>query len=369
MIAKGSWICLKYRPALIHSRTSLPAFMAVCLKLLFRRKFLYDADSVLSDEYADIGHLSTDSNGFKFLRWSEGWARKNADEIIVLTDVLRQIYRNDLGVIQPIDVIPCCVDSSKFEFSPDARQSIRAELGVGDEPLLAYVGKVGSWYLVEETFQFFKAFRSKAPGARLLIVSTDQAEVFDEIADKLGIGRELYFVRRSSYEKVREWLSAADVGLALIKQVPSKRGSSPVKLAEYLSCGLPVVITDGIGDCTRVINENQVGVVLPHTGDTDTLAAGAAELSSLLTEKDELRARCERTAFKEFDSRAVGGPRYRAVYRRLLDSKTESDPAPVDHASDDAIPVEPENSRVSNQRVKGRFRDELDQRVQGLSGL
>ena len=67
VLAMGSWICLKHRPKLIHSRTSLPAFMAVLLKKLFRRRFLYDADSILSDEYADTGHLPPTSSGFRFL--------------------------------------------------------------------------------------------------------------------------------------------------------------------------------------------------------------------------------------------------------------------------------------------------------------
>jgi glycosyltransferase involved in cell wall biosynthesis len=342
VIATGSWICIRRRPTLIHSRTSLPVFAAVCLKLIFRRKFLYDADSMLSDEYADIGHLSTESYGFRFLRWSEGWARTNADAVIVLTDALRQIYRNDLKVKQPIDVIPCCVDSSKFQFNPEARREIRAQLGVEDEPLLVYVGKVGSWYLVEETFHFFKAFRTHSPEAKLLIVSTDPAGVFDDIAAKLGISRDVYLVRKSSYEKVPEWLSAADAGLALIKQVPSKRGSSPVKLAEYLACGLPVVITDHIGDCTSVINDYRVGVVLPNAEDSDVVASGAAELSSLVAEKDQLRSRCRSAAVKEFDVHGVGGARYRAIYGRFFDGEFHNRMGTSRSASDDKTAIEHE---------------------------
>jgi len=322
VLARGSWICLKHRPTLIHSRTSLPAFMAVCLKVLFRRRFLYDADSLLSDEYADIGHLSAASTGLKFLKWSEGWARKNADEIIVLTDVMRRIYKDELGVTQRIQVIPCCVDSSKFEFSRIARETIREELGIADEPLLVYVGKAGSWYLVEETFIFFNEFRKQSPDAMLLIVSTDPAAVFDEIAFRLGIGPDLYFVRKSTYEKVREWLSAADVGLALIKQVPSKRGSSPVKLAEYLSCGLPVVITDRIGDCSRIINDNRVGAVLPNAHTSQAFEAAGAELRSLLADRQALRLRCQATAEAEFDLKVAGTPRYRSIYDRLLDHES-----------------------------------------------
>jgi len=292
--------------------------MAVFLKKLFRRRFLYDADSILSDEYADTGHLSPTSYGLRFLRWSEQWARKNADEVIVLTDVMREIYRTELGVKQRIEVIACCVDSSKFQFSSESRKSIRECLGINDEPLLIYVGKVGSWYLVDETFAFFNTFREQVPDAKMLIISTDAPEVFRSIADRFGISEELYFVRASSYDKVSEWLSSADVGLALIKQVPSKRGSSPVKLAEYLSCGLPVVVTDGIGDCSRVVNDNRVGVVLANTDGNHPFENGIAELLVLLAETQGLRARCQATAEAEFDLKVAGSPKYRDIYDRLL---------------------------------------------------
>jgi glycosyltransferase involved in cell wall biosynthesis len=317
VLAKGGGVCLKRRPRLIHSRTSLPSFMAVCLKLLFRCKFLYDADSMLSDEYADTGHLSTQSNGYKFLRWSESWARRHADELIVLTEVLRGIYRRDLSVEKRIGVIPCCVDLSKFQYKKEARNRIRKDLGLSDEPVLIYVGKVGSWYLVEETFTFFKAFLARRPGAKLLIVSTDGPELFDRIAIQQEIGREHYFVRTSRYEKVNEWLSAADAGLSLIKQLPSKLGSSPVKFAEYLSCGLPVVSTSGIGDCDRIINDYDVGVVLPNAEEAGALRLGVDGLDRLLAD-NTINERCRSAAAKEFDLVRVGNNGYRMIYERLL---------------------------------------------------
>lgn len=319
LLAKGVRICLKNHPSLIHSRTSLPAFAAVCLAKAFRSKFLYDADSLLSEEYADTGHLARESLGFRFLRWSERWARDNADEIIVLTQTLREQYQTAFGVSKKqINVIPCCVDTSKFTFSVADRVKRRAELGVGDEPLLIYVGKVGSWYLVEQTFFFYEAFRKHSPNAKLLIVSPDPNEAFARIAANHGTGPERFFVRRSSYAAVSEWLSAADAGLAMIKQVPSKRGSSPVKFAEYLSCGLPVVTTDGIGDCSSVVEENRVGVVIERADDPQEIVEAASQLEELLAEGETLRTRCRQTAMQYFDLSAAGHRSYGSIYDRLL---------------------------------------------------
>src|SRR5687768_11743835 len=57
VMAQGIKVCRRHRPRLIHSRSSLPVFAAVMLSKLFRVKFLYDADSLLSEEYLDIGHI------------------------------------------------------------------------------------------------------------------------------------------------------------------------------------------------------------------------------------------------------------------------------------------------------------------------
>jgi glycosyltransferase involved in cell wall biosynthesis len=191
VITTGITVCRRHRPRLIHSRSSLPVFAAVTLSKLFRTKFLYDADSLLSEEYLDVGHVTRDSRGYKFLAWSEKWARKNADHIIVLTERLRDVYLKDFRVTVTVDVIPCCVDTDVFSFDPEARKRLRNDLGTNDDLLFVYVGKVGSWYVVDETFELFKAINEVYPASRLLIISRDGEDVFREIAKKVGVAEYL----------------------------------------------------------------------------------------------------------------------------------------------------------------------------------
>jgi len=313
----GLSILRKHCPSIVHSRSSLPTAIAVTLSKAFKLKFLYDADSMLSEEYADTGHWSRDDNAYKLTARLEGWARRNATEMIVLTETLREDLRRQYHVKVPIEVIPCCVDTEKFKFTAEGRRQKRAELGLTNEKLLTYVGKVGSWYLVEETFDFFKAFYQEQPASRLLIVSRDEPKIFHQIARERGISPDLYFVRSASHSEVAEWLSASEIGLCLIKQARSKRGSSPVKFAEYLSVGLPVVSTDGIGDCTRVIENEKVGVVLRET-NAAAYREAVKQLSNLCAEDpEELARRCRKTAEKEFSLESVGVERYRKIYKRL----------------------------------------------------
>lgn len=318
--ASGALVCLKHKPQIIHSRSSLTTFLSVPLAKIFRADFLYDADSVLSEEYADTNHLLRTSSGFKMLARSEEKARRAAKRIIVLTETLKKDYREKLGVrATPIEVIPCCVDTEKFKFDAQARYERRRELNLNDETLFIYVGKYGSWYLVDETIDFFKRARSENQSAKLLILTQDAPEIFREVFRKKGVKENAYFILSAAHTEVAEWLSAADVGLALIKPLPSKRGSSPVKTSEYLASGLPIISNAGIGDLDAIIERENVGACLRGFEKTDFDQA-LQTISTLLKEKN-LRERCGKTAREYFDLETVGGARYRKIYRDLLGEK------------------------------------------------
>ncbi len=319
--AAGAAICLRHKPRIVHSRSSLTTFLSVPLAKIFRAKFLYDADSVLSEEYADTNHLSRASSGFKMLARNEEKARRAAKRIIVLTETLKKDYREKFGVSDvPIEVIPCCVDTEKFKFDARARDARRRELNLENgETLFIYVGKYGSWYLVDETIDFFKRALAENESAKLLILTQDAPEVFRQVLRKKAVAENSYFIKSAAHGEVAEWLSAADVGLALIKPLPSKRGSSPVKTSEYLASGLPIISTAGIGDLDAIIERENVGAVLRGFGEDDY--AEAMQKINALLEDEKTRERCRQTAYEYFDLEAVGGARYRALYRDLLSAK------------------------------------------------
>jgi glycosyltransferase involved in cell wall biosynthesis len=316
--AVGVFAAVRHGARAVHSRTSIPAAMALAVSLLSGRKFLYDSDSLLSEEYADTGHWAPDGTAYKVTAWFERQSRRRADSVVTLSERLRRDFVEEYGVSAPVAVIPCCVDETRFSFDPRARELRRAELGVGGETLFVYMGKVGERYLVGETFDLFKAARERVGPARLLILSGDDPEAFHRIAAARGVRPELYDVRHSAHEDVSGWLSAADAGLALIRSVRCERGSSPIKTAEYLAAGLPVVITPGIGDHSALVEREGVGVVVDPAAPGGC-EEGAARLGELLARGGEdLRVRCRRAAERHFSLEGVGVARYAAVYEALL---------------------------------------------------
>jgi glycosyltransferase involved in cell wall biosynthesis len=316
-VLTGLWALWHHRPRVVHSRGSIPGAMAMVLRWLCRVEFLYDADSRLSEEYADNGHWSRQSISFRVTALAERWCRRAADRIVVLSERLRDDFIGQFGVRVPIDVIPCCVDTQRFQFDPAARERNRRELGLANEKLFVYVGKLGPRYLVPEVFGLFQSARERIPDARLLVLSGDPPAGFEEIADRSGVAREAFCVKRAGHAEVPGWLSAADAGLALIRPAGCERGSSPIKVGEYLATGLPVLITAGIGDYSELVARRDVGVVLDGQ-DEATRRDAIRHLLDLWQAGDSLRQRCRAAALDHCDLEHVGWARYREIYGRLL---------------------------------------------------
>jgi glycosyltransferase involved in cell wall biosynthesis len=313
-VMTGLRVAFRHRARIVHSRASIPAAMALVISRLCGIKFLYDADSLLSEEYADVGHWRREGVPFRLTAQAEGLARQFADSIIVLSERLRRDYLDEFKAHAPITVIPCCVDVCKFRFQLKASNQLGLK---GEEKLFVYVGKIGSWYLVDETFEFFRIARAKLGSGRLLIVTADAPEAFHQAAERCGVDRRDYYVTRAAHDEVTEWLSASDVGLALIRSVNSKRGSSPVKVSEYLSVGLPVVMTDGIGDYSDLIARKRLGAVLKELTTAAYLESVDA-LTELWSEEAALQKRCRETVEAYASLVPVGATRYQEVYQQLL---------------------------------------------------
>jgi glycosyltransferase involved in cell wall biosynthesis len=159
--------------------------------------------------------------------------------------------------------VPCAVEIEKFVFKESSRREIRDSLLFSERSIVGiYTGKFGGLYYDAEAFDLFaKAFQSIAD-FKLIILTPHKKQ---PIAGKLvqaGIPENSFFISQVSHDKVADYLSAADFAFATYKPSPSKKYLSPIKIAEYWANGLPVLLTEGIGDDSQIIQEEGGGVTV-----------------------------------------------------------------------------------------------------------
>lgn len=295
---------------LVHGRGTVAGAIALAASRMARRAFFYDADGPLSQEYVDAGIWPAGSFLHRLTTRAERCAFRSADRVAVLTrrraDEIACLAR------PPIHILPCAVDTDRFCPRPEARKQFREQdklTGV----VLAYTGKCGGWHLVEPMLDYALELRAIAGEVSLLVLSHDPPEAFAAEARRRGLH---CVVRPVAPAEVPAHLAAADVGLSFRKDAPSQRAASPIKIGEYLACGLPVVITLGTGDYEALLTRERTGVVVDGL-DGDSLRGAARCLQELLKAPD-LPQRCRAVALREVDLSTVVLPRYREIYRSLI---------------------------------------------------
>ena len=295
---------------LVHGRSSVSCGIATIAARLAGTRLFADADGPLSQEYVDAGVWREGSVGHRITAWGEQKSLEYADEVGVLSRHRRNEVTPWVGD-KPIHLLPCAVDLERFRPLHEARQKLRRELEL-DGTVFVYVGKAGGWYDVEGMVRFLEAAKGHFDPLTLLVLTTEEPLAFSELCDAAGIR---HVIRSAEPGEVPGYLSAADVGLCFRHRFPSQLSCSPIKLAEYLACGLPVVASSGCGDYDELIAAERVGVVVPRASDEAALTA-ARELQALLAQPD-VGGRCRSTAEGFLGLDEVVVPRYSEIYERL----------------------------------------------------
>ncbi len=207
------------------------------------------------------------------------------------------------GVLRPAvphTIVGCCVDTSRFYFDPAVRAQQRATLGFGDRFVVGYCGSMAYHQRPDVIAQAFADVLRGMADAHLFVVSHEGQILVDQLA-RLGVGAKHVTARAARHDQVAAYLMAADVGLLLREDSLTNRVASPVKFAEYLRCGLPVILTPYVGDFSNIAEHEQLGATVgfPPTG-AEMLAAAGTLRARLAAAGDAYRTQCSLVAGERF---------------------------------------------------------------------
>jgi len=315
----GIWyaarVIYKNRIKIVHARGHFPAFIPLFLKRVFPMRFIFDMRGLWVEEKVDAGMLPEKGLRYGITKWLEKMLFLSADEIIVLTQALkdrldRYPYLKKRCI--SITVIPTCVDLELFH---PANGFKKTDVVFKDRFVVSYFGSIGTYYNFLAVLDFYKALSARFKNAHLLVMSNTSPSFVRKIIERSGISSERYHLDSVPYEDVPRWLRASDVSLIFYNRRYSREGCSPTKFAEYLACGLPVVINSGIGDVDRIVKRHKLGVVIDDFNET-SYSSAVSKLSNLIEEKTLLSERCRRTA-EELFSLDKGVSMYFDVYNKL----------------------------------------------------
>jgi len=252
----------------IHCRSYLPGLIALKLKNKFACPFIFDMRGFWADERVE-GKLWNIKHPiyrqiYSYIKRKEEKLLSEADAIISLTNAgkksVLELYPQ-LDISTKISVIPCCVNQKLFTVLPENNEVLKS-LGIDiKKNILGYVGSLGTWYMLDEMLAFFKIQQLKVSNLHFLFLTKDSQDIVYAKAKALGLNLNDITVVSVPYQKMPSVMKVIDYGLFFIRPSFSKQASSPIKQAEFMAMGIPVICNSGIGDTSEIILEHQSGFV------------------------------------------------------------------------------------------------------------
>jgi glycosyltransferase involved in cell wall biosynthesis len=205
------------------------------------------------------------------IRWWEEHLPRHAAGVTVNTRFLLERCRS-LGVTEShIACVPNGANAVKDTCWGDLPAPLQALSG---QPVVIYVGTLSTVaHSVDLLLDAFALVLQQMSSARLLMVGDgDDREVLRSQVQRLGIASAVHWVGRVLPEDTPRYFALATCSVDPVRDTPAARGRSPLKIAESLVAGVPVV-TGNVGDRREMLADGQAGVLV-KAGDASALAEG-----------------------------------------------------------------------------------------------
>ncbi len=208
---------------------------------------------------------------------------RNCERVIAATPREKENIVNYCGTpAEKISVIPCGVNFGLFR--PLRRDAARKELGLQNEKVVLFVGRIEPLKGIERLLSAVTEINDR-DNLNVFIVGGDAQSApeitrLKETSQRLGISGIVKFQGLVEQEKLPLYYSAADITV-----VPSYYESFGLVPLESLACGTPVVATD-VGDLKNIIRPGVTGYVA-----RDSTADIAKKIADVLTWKNDPESR------------------------------------------------------------------------------
>ncbi|WP_306641781.1 glycosyltransferase [Sanyastnella coralliicola] len=287
-------IRLRKKPEMTIAFANNSAAISLLMSKVLGSKLMVYSYEPHSEFLAEFGIWKRSGWRYKILSRLEDRVGKDADYILTGTEhMVKELKGKAKGSVHRA---PSSVDQQKFNFDQEARDQLRQEHGITEHKVLIYAGKFGGIYYDHEIAQFCAQLKASDPNWYFVFLSPSKKDEVRSILSEGGLTEQDYHLSETrTPEEMAAWLSAADIGLTAIPPYPSQRFRSPVKVGEYLMCGLPYITCRGVSEDDQWAEEYEVGVVIDEISSASAKEA-QTQIDKLLEEpKESLRLRCRTT--------------------------------------------------------------------------
>lgn len=301
--ANTAWVnrvCRRLRPEGIMARGSFATWLAIQARERgLVKRVCFDARGAYAAEWEEYRIMDDDAL-IAMAGEVEREAVQHSDFRLAVSRALVHYWReryNYNGVDHV--VVPCALAASHLA-DPSHPGEVRKTLGFSpDDVVLVYSGSAAGWQSFALLERFVSAILAMQPKVKVLFLSPPDPAIEALVANWLGRALRMWV----GPAEVHAVLNACDHALLVREDRVTNQVASPTKFAEYLACGLPVIISARIGDFSEAVRQHGLG----------TVCANGDELPVL-----ERPARGERRRLREFAMANYAKAAHDASYHKVL---------------------------------------------------
>lgn len=185
----------------------------------------------------------------------------NSDFRLAVSNALVNYWKKEFGYDSDKHIVVPCTLSNDFVFdlpSKEMLKQIKQELGFGENDIvLVYSGSSAGWQSFKLVEDLLTKLMSTNENVKLLWL-TNKLDENSDFVKQFKVRIKTAWVKP---EVVKNYLFTGDYGILFRENSITNQVASPVKFAEYLSCGLNVMISENLGDFSEFVKQNNCGTV------------------------------------------------------------------------------------------------------------
>lgn len=310
-------LAVQWRPDILHAHSpALCGKAALIAGKLLGIPVVYEIRAFWEDAAVSNGTGSEGSVKYRLTRALENHVVAGADAVVTICQGLKDDLVSRGVAPGKISLSPNGVDLALFGEPPQRDPAFAAELGLGDGPVVGFIGSFYDYEGLDDLIAAMPALTARLPGAKLLLVGGGPMEdALKAQAEASSSSAAIRFVGRVPHSEVERYYALVDVMAYPRKASRLTDLVTPLKPLEAMAQRQLVAASD-VGGHRELVENGVTGTLFPP----DDPAACAAALAELLSQPSSWEAR-RAAGLAHVAARhdwSVNVHRYQDVYHPLL---------------------------------------------------
>lgn len=242
---------------IIHVRSYPPMLAALILRLINGNKVIFDPRGLWPEEMSYSVKRPFITFVFSFL---EKYFCKYSSKVVFVSKAFENLFieryplQKSKYIVVPTFSLPLDLTCDRTIINIK-HQVFKNE----DAILFVYSGSFETWQKIDKVVEYFQFLEHRVENSRFLFL-TKSIDLFKEyLKDKLSSER--FYIYSADQKDIGLYLSQCDFGIIFRDKHIVNIVSAPIKIKDYLTANLRVLLSDNIGDSSELVVSNNLGFI------------------------------------------------------------------------------------------------------------